>query len=233
MSLLKSQQTDFDEIADEYDESLPAHVVEHYLRKRSEFIRQHVPPGPALDVGCGTGVLAARLADIGYEVVGIDPSRRMLARLPHSRTDVPAVVGDGTSLPFVDGSFSLTYCVAVMHHVAEREAVRKTLVEMVRVTRSGGHILVWDHNPFNPYWRFLMRRVPQDTGAERLIPTSELIGGLQAGGAQAVTVTRSGLVPDFVPPRLLGMAEKIETLVEAIPFANKLCAHNVVLAVKD
>ena len=41
---------------------------------------------------------------------------------------------------------------------------------MVRVARPGGRILVWDHNPRNPYWGRLMARVPQDTGEERLIP---------------------------------------------------------------
>jgi hypothetical protein len=35
----------FDEIAEAYDEVLPAHVVEHYLRKRTDFIRAEVPAG--------------------------------------------------------------------------------------------------------------------------------------------------------------------------------------------
>ena len=35
----------FDEIAGLYDESLPAHVVEHYLRKRVRYVVEHCPPG--------------------------------------------------------------------------------------------------------------------------------------------------------------------------------------------
>jgi len=227
------RQTDFDAVAGDYDESLPAHVVEHYLRKRVAFIRQHVPPGPTLDVGCGTGVLAARLTNLGYQIVGVDPSRGMLAQLRQARPEIPVIAGDATALPFADGTFALTYCVAVMHHVAEQDAVRKTLTEMARVTRPGGRIVVWDHNPRNPYWRLLMRRVPQDTGAERLIPESELLAGLQAGGAEPVVVTRSGFVPDLVPPRLLRAAAGIERFVEVAPVLNLLCAHNVVLAAKN
>ena len=44
--------------------------------------------------------------------------------------------------------------------------------------------MVWDHNPRNPYWPYLMKRVPQDIGEERLIGLEELLGGLEAGGAE-------------------------------------------------
>jgi ubiquinone/menaquinone biosynthesis C-methylase UbiE len=68
----------FDLIAHAYDASLPAHVVEHYLRKRTAFVARLRPSGSVLDVGCGTGALAQRLAERGYEVVGADPSAGML-----------------------------------------------------------------------------------------------------------------------------------------------------------
>ncbi len=49
---------------------------------------------------------------------------------------------------------------------------------MVRVAKPVGRVLIWDHNPRNPYWRLLMARVPQDTGEERLIGVTELLDGL-------------------------------------------------------
>ncbi len=226
-------QTDFDEVAEAYDESLPAHVVEHYLAKRLTFIREHTRPGPTLDLGCGTGLLAERVSDAGYAVTPLDPFRGMLRVLGRRRPDLPAVQASGTRLPFPDRTFALTYCVAVMHHVADPDAVRQTLIEMVRVTRPGGHVLVWDHNPRNPYWPLLMQRVPQDTGAERLIPEQEILDGLAAGGARPLVVKPLGLVPDFAPRRLLPVATGLERLVEHAPLLNRLCAHNVVLAVKD
>jgi SAM-dependent methyltransferase len=225
-------RTDFDRIADEYDHSLPAHVAEHYLRKRLAFIRRHTQPGPALDVGCGTGRLAERLADAGYPIVGVDPSPGMLGVFGRRRPDVPRATADGTTLPFRDGVFALTYCVAVLHHVADPTAVRLTLGEMARVTRPGGHILVWDHNPANPYWPIIMARVPQDTGVERLIPEREIVVGLAAGDARPLLLAQLGLVPDFVPAPLLGAAALAERMVERMPLLRRLCAHNVVLAVK-
>ena len=143
-----------------------------------------------------------------------------------------AIQASGTALPLADDHFEVVLCVAVMHHIAEPEGVRQTLGEMVRVTRSGGLVVVWDHNPRNPYWRSLMRRVPQDTGEERLVPEEELVAGLEAAGAGIVASVQSGLVPDFVPPRLIGAAAAVERAVEATPGVRRRCAHNVVVARK-
>jgi SAM-dependent methyltransferase len=222
----------FDEIAGVYDHSLPAHVVEHYLRKRTAYVIQRCPRGRGLDVGCGTGVLAERLADSGYEMSGVDPSQGMLDVLRARTGKVTATRASGTRLPFEDGSFDLVLTVAVLHHVADAGDVRDTLREMVRVARPGGRILVWDHNPRNPYWARLMGKVPQDTGEERLIPEQEVLAGLRAGGAEIESSEQLGMVPEFTPPSALRAAAAAEALVERTPLVRRLAAHNVVLARK-
>jgi ubiquinone/menaquinone biosynthesis C-methylase UbiE len=222
----------FDQIAEAYDHSLPPHVVEHYLEKRSRFIQQHCPIGTALDVGCGTGLLAGRLADAGYEVSGVDPSDGMLAVLQARRPEIRTQQASGTALPFADDTFDVVLSVAVLHHIAEAEAVRRTLSEMVRVAKPSGRVLVWDHNPRNPYWKSLMARVPQDTGDERLVGEHELITGLRESGAEILVSAQLGMVPDFIPQRALGLAAAAERTVERIPLLRRLCAHNVILAAK-
>jgi SAM-dependent methyltransferase len=222
----------FDRIAAVYDESLPAHVAEHYLSKRVAFVLAHCPAGRALDVGCGTGLLAARLAEAGYEVTGADPSEGMLEVMRRRAPRVTAVEATADELPFDDGAFDTVVSVAVLHHIADQSAVRRALGEMVRVCRPGGRVLVWDHNPRNPYWGPLMARVPQDTGDERLVPEHELIDGLTAAGAEIVLARQLGLVPDLVPRRLLPVAVGVEWAAERTPGLRRLCAHNVVLAAK-
>lgn len=224
--------SNFDRIAELYDDSLPTHVVDHYLEKRARFVIEHCPRGTALDVGCGTGALAARLADAGYEMSGVDPSEGMLRVLQQRTGKVRGVIGTGTSLEFPDDSFDLVYCVAVMHHIAAADDVRRTLAEMVRVAKPGGRVLIWDHNPRNPYWRLLMARVPQDTGEERLIGVTELLRGLAEAGAEPVLVTRSGMVPDFTPRSMIAAAAGAERVVERTPLVRGICAHNVILASK-
>jgi SAM-dependent methyltransferase len=224
--------TDFDVVAGIYDDVFPAHIREHYLQRRTAYVLRHAPGGAALDVGAGTGLLAERLHDTGIAVVALDPFPHMLDRLGERRPEVPRVVARGHELPYPDDSFDLAYSVAVMHHIADANLVRRTLADMVRVTRRGGRILVWDHNPLNPYWPLLMRRVPQDSGAERLVPMAELIAGLTTAGADILRTDRMGLIPEFLPRRLLGLAARLERGVEATPGLRRLCAHNVVLAVK-
>ena len=163
-------------------------------------------------------------------MAGADPSEGMLAVMRERAPLIQAVRASGESLPFEDASFDLALTVATLHHVAEQQAVRATLGEMVRVVRPSGRILVWDHNPRNLYWPHLMKRVPQDSGSERLIPLEEILAGLAAAGARPLLVTASGLVPDFTPRRGLRLAVALEKAVERTPGASRLCAHNVVLA---
>lgn len=225
--------THFDQIAGTYDESLPPHVVEHYLHKRTRFVLEHCPRGAGLDVGCGTGVLAGRLAASGYDMTGIDPSEGMLGVMRSHTPGVTAVHGSGTSLPFPADSFDVVFCVAVMHHVADPDDVHRTVAEMVRVAKPTGRVVIWDHNPRNHYWRNLMARVPQDTGEERLIAEEELVAALHDAGARVVSSEQLGLVPDFVPPRLLPVAAALERGAERTPGVRRLCAHNVILAAKS
>jgi SAM-dependent methyltransferase len=224
-----TEQT-FDSIAGDYDESLPPHVVEHYLEKRVAFVRRHCRPGSTLDVGCGTGVLAKQLAEAGYEMTGVDPSQGMLDVLAARAPGVTAIRASGIALPFADDRFESALTVATLHHIAEPEAVRKTLHEMVRVTRPGGRVLVWDHNPRNPYWRVIMSRVPQDDGSERLVPEREIVEVLEGAGAEVLLTCRLGFVADLTPPSLMRPAVGLERLAERTPGLRVACAHNVVLA---
>lgn len=220
----------FDDIAPAYDSSLPAHVVEHYLAKRAAYLARLRPAGSVLDVGCGTGALAQRLSKAGYRVVGVDPSQGMLDVMRSRAPEVEAVHAAGSALPFAAQQFDLVVSVATMHHIADAREIRRTVAEMVRVCRADGRIVVWDHNPRNPYWPHLMARVPQDTGTERLIGDTELVHAFEEGGAQVLSVNQSGLLPDFTPRRALGLATALERWFERAPYLRRLAAHNVVVA---
>jgi SAM-dependent methyltransferase len=226
------QQALYDHVAHDYDQVFREHVAEHYLKKRTATVRRLLPfGGTVLDVGCGTGALAGWIQRAGYDVIGVDASTGMLAEA--LRNGVGAVyAGYSTALPFEDGAFDLSLSVATMHHLETPERVAATIAEMGRVVRPGGYVLIWDHNPLNPYWPILMKRVPQDHGDERLVSVWELLDAVRMAGLRPVEAARTGLVPDFMPSALMPIWTRVEALVEASPFLSLFAAHNVVVAQK-
>jgi ubiquinone/menaquinone biosynthesis C-methylase UbiE len=108
-------------------------------------VRDFVQPSGderALDVGTGAGALAFALAPLVHEVVGLDPVPELL-ELARERAlpNTEFVEGDGTALPFPDGSFDLAGTHRTLHHVAQPERV---VAELARVTRPDGRVLVVD-----------------------------------------------------------------------------------------
>ena len=226
------RETHFDRIAAAYNSSLPSHVVAHYLERRAAALRALVPaPGPVLDVGCGTGLLAWKLEQIGYRVTGLDSSVGMLKQPPAEQLS-RRLLGDAGRLPVRDGAFPLVVTVATLHHLGERELVKATIEEMVRVTARGGVTVIWDHNPLNPYWPLLMHRVPQDADVHRLVSLREIRDTLRGLPGLHVSHRRSGWVPDFAPRFSLPLLGIVERALEAVPGVRAFSAHNVVLVRK-
>jgi ubiquinone/menaquinone biosynthesis C-methylase UbiE len=221
----------YSHVADEYDDAIPSHVAGHYLRRRIALFQEWFPAGGAvLDVGCGTGTVAGQLQQCGYAVWGVDGSPEMLAVA--QRKGVRGVAAPATLLPFADDSFDGAVTVATLHHVAAPDAVAATIQEMVRVIRPGGHAVLWDHNPNNPYWPIIMKRVPQDDGSERLVPMRELLAAASSAGSRPALATRLGFMPDFLPGSLLPVAASIERVLERLPLTRWVAAHNVVVLTK-
>ena len=164
-------------------------------------------------------------------MVGVDASTGMLAEALEN--GVGAVYAAYSSaLPFEDDVFDLSLSVATMHHLETPERVADTIAEMGRVVRPGGYVLIWDHNPLNPYWPILMKRVPQDHGDERLVSVWELLEATRQAGLKPVSAARTGLVPDFMPQALMPIWTRVERIVEASPVLSLFAAHNVVVAQK-
>jgi ubiquinone/menaquinone biosynthesis C-methylase UbiE len=109
-------------------------------------ILRAVPPrcGPALDVGCGDGLLACLLAEHCTEVTGIDRDDRMIA-LARERAPAQAhsghvtfVAADFLAYPLADASFDFVCANTSLHHMDFAAA----LTAMARVLRPGGRLAV-------------------------------------------------------------------------------------------
>lgn len=117
---------------------------------------RHLPPlldvaelrGRAvLDVGCGTGRHAVRLAQAGADVTAVDISEGMLARARAKAGALPVrfLVHDLTQpLPLPDATFDLVLSCLVLEHIADVDAF---LAELARVCRPGGAVVLSAMHP--------------------------------------------------------------------------------------
>jgi ubiquinone/menaquinone biosynthesis C-methylase UbiE len=127
-------------------------AAEDEMAARNEYLRLlAVGPGDrVLDLGCGSGAVTreiARRVAPGGRAVGLDVSPALLAvaRELADQAGLGALVefapGDCRALPFPDGSFDVVLAATVLAHVPE---AGRAVVEMVRVTRPGGRVGVFD-----------------------------------------------------------------------------------------
>jgi SAM-dependent methyltransferase len=119
----------FDRIADRYDETraYPAGVTEGIIMALERSLAKE---GKVLDVGVGTGRLAAPMRSAGFDVVGIDVSRRMLEKARRKGLS-QLFLADARALPFLDSSFEYSLSVHLTHLVSDWVQV---LSEIGRVT---------------------------------------------------------------------------------------------------
>jgi ubiquinone/menaquinone biosynthesis C-methylase UbiE len=100
------------------------------------------PGDNALDAGTGSGNLAAALVRRGADVTGIDFCEPAFVLARRKAPSATFQFGDLTRpLQFVDGTFDLVACSAVLH-VLNREEQRFAVGELARVLRPGGRMVI-------------------------------------------------------------------------------------------
>jgi ubiquinone/menaquinone biosynthesis C-methylase UbiE len=138
-----------------------------------------------LEVGCGTGRLAAALAERGARVWGIDPSADMLAQARATAGQrVGFKQGRAEALPFKDGWFERAVLRLVVHLVDRPRG----LLELARVLTPGGRAAIATFVPehFEHYW--LTTVFPEVAEIDRArFPTPEtLTAELEDAGFRSV-----------------------------------------------
>src|SRR5215467_3779194 len=90
--------------------------------------------GPVLELGCGTGRVTRPLARAGIDVVGVDRSAAMLARVSHPHFRIPLVRADIRALPFADASFPMVIApYGILQSLIRARDLAATLASVARV----------------------------------------------------------------------------------------------------
>jgi len=161
---------DDDERADSYaDLEFPGTYWLAY-RDIPALIQAHVQGRRALDFGCGTGRSTRFLRDLGFDVVGVDISERMLARARERDPDGDyRLVPDDGELPGLDpGSFDLVLSAFTFDNIPVIERKVSLLSVLRRLLAPDGRLINLVSSPviyLNEWASFSTRDFPENRDA--------------------------------------------------------------------
>ena len=104
-----------------------------------------LPPGMStvLDLGGGSGNFGVQLKTTNNTVFNLDMTSKRFGR----DFDIKHIVGDMLLLPFKNNYFDVVLARAVLHHTPKLD---KALIEVQRVLKPGGFLLIEEPGAFNP-----------------------------------------------------------------------------------
>jgi ubiquinone/menaquinone biosynthesis C-methylase UbiE len=112
--------------------------------------RLRIKPGRQIvDLAAGTGTLTALLADVGADIVAVEPVASMRDQLRARLPGVPVLAGVPEALPLADRSVDAVVVARAFHWFDARRAMG----EIARVVRPGGCVgLIWNARDRNAEW---------------------------------------------------------------------------------
>lgn len=163
--------------------------IDHIWRRKAVNTLREIQPKRILDLATGTGDFAIALLKLNpTQIIGMDISSGMLEvgknkmKAKQVSHIIDMQLGDSENMPFEDGYFD---AITVGFGVRNYEHLEKGLTEMLRVTRSGGKIVILEFSKpkrfpikqaFAFYSRFIIpffgKRISKDEKAYAYLPES-------------------------------------------------------------
>jgi len=122
----------------------------------SALVERWLPPGTGTtlktdlwDEAMGEGLYAA-IAARSERVVGVDVARAIVIAAAERYPDLDARVAHVHALPFEDGSFDAIVSNSTLDHFDDASEIDRSVLELARVLRPGGTLILTLDNPANP-----------------------------------------------------------------------------------
>lgn len=170
--------TNFDEYADNYREihtenvrALSGADSDYFSEYKIVEVAPLLEKAKILDFGCGDGNSAFFIQKhiSAYEYYGIDVSAESVKKATERNLrNCTFSHYDGLHIPFPDETFSAVFAACVFHHIDEDNRI-PMLKEIRRVLKTGGSLIVFEHNPLNPLTVRTVRDCPFDVGVKLMM----------------------------------------------------------------
>lgn len=192
-------RAEFDSLAEEYYEQHKANIkitgeepeyfAEYKIADLASLVRdRQAAATDILDFGCGIGnsVPFFRRYFATSKLYCSDVSARSIeiAKMRFGHLEEYLIVDNDIPLP--QNSVDIVFSACVFHHIPHSDHHR-WLTELRRVTRPGGALVIYEHNPRNPLTRRAVRTCALDVNA-RLIKAGRMCANLVEAGWEAPEV---------------------------------------------
>jgi len=212
---------DFDDYSERYDELMTERLgffgkdEGYFARYKIELERRLVQGRPEriLEYGCGIGRNVRHLTRCfpDSEVYGCDISEKSIDAARRKNPGAVYFIA-GENPPAT--SFDLVLVANVLHHVIPRER-RNVVSGQVSLLSGGGHIVVFEHNPYNPLTRRIVNTCPFDRDAILLKPAESRRLLTEAGAS----IEKSGYCLFF--PGFMSGIRRLERALTWLPIGGQ------------
>jgi len=200
----KDELENFDKFAHDYKEILDQSLKlggekgEYFTKYKADYVERCFGKGFAgkiLDYGCGIGLLSEVLSSQFPKAIvdGFDVSIASIEHLSASLKEKGHFTSD---MNLLSKDYDLIVIANVLHHIepSEREGVIAKLYQLVK---NEGKIIIFEHNPFNPMTRKIVRESPLDKGVV-LLPFPETLSHLKRAGFKHLQLNYIVFFPKFL-----------------------------------
>lgn len=188
-----------------------------------------------LEVGCGTGLFTAALADAGCRITAIDISPQLLdlARKRVTADNVVFALENAYATSFANSAFDAIIGSSCLHHLD----LDKALQEFHRLLRPGGRIMFTEPNMLNPQiamqknikW---LKRLAGDSLDETAFVRFSLKRRLKQAGFTEIVIVPFDFVHPALPGCFLPLLAPVLAKLESFPLFREIAGSLIISGVR-
>lgn len=153
--ILKSVKEAYSEIASEFNQTRKTQWNEF-----NDFMKYLKKDDRVLDLACGNGRLYELIKVKTSKYIGVDNNKKLLEHAKSNYANVNFQLMDMQKLNFEDKSFDIVYQIASFHHLPTKKLRKECILEIHRVLKDNGILIVTVWNLFQKkYFKLLLLSV--------------------------------------------------------------------------